>query len=259
MGERIQVTGFVTYINEKKGQSSRGPWTAYSFKIADEAGNEDPRWYQYGFSAPPFKDDKQTDGSGSYLTFEAEVKDDKVAKFIEGTGKIVNNPPARQMPEKKASGGGGGGRRGGGGGPKVKQSDLFGEIGGYNTEDDVRRISMSHAEEMAIRTVDMLLRHDGLPLTKTKSKANEAVRYEEITNAIDKFTILYFNNVRTGRLLDTVADAGEEVVKVAPLPADANDEPAATEPVAEPEQSEGPPPDPDAGTEAAPPQEETTF
>ncbi len=96
----------------------------------------------------------------------------------------------------------------GGGGAKVKTSELFGEIGGYNTEDDIRRMSYAAAREDAVETVKMLLENNGLKLVTADSKAGFATRFDVITSAIDKLTVEYFFDAATGRKLDTVADAG---------------------------------------------------
>lgn len=225
MADRAKVEGFVAFINEKRGESARGPWTAYSVKMVGADGVEDPRWYRFGFDAPSFKDDKSTGGNGDYVMFEADIKDGVSAQFVPGTGQLVKNPPDRTAPQRVKSGGGGGAPRRGGGGPKLTKSAMFGDIGGYNTEDDVRRISMSHAQEMAIDTVSLLLQHDGLPITGAKTKAGQAARFEEITAAIDKKTVEYFFDTASGRLLDSVADDGAEAeAKAAPLPADVEGE-----------------------------------
>ena len=57
--------------------------------------------------------------------------------------------------------------------------------------------------------VAVLLEHNGLPISGAKSKAGEAQRYEEITEAVDKLTVQYFNDLESFRLFDRVADAGD--------------------------------------------------
>lgn len=229
MGEKVQVTGYVRRIFEKKGESSQGPWTAYSIKVMSPEGEEDPRFYQFGFTAPPFKADAFADGkyshTGDYISFEAEIKDEKAAKYIEGTGKILKNGPARKEPEKK----GGGGRGGkGGGGPKVTKSALFGDIGGYNTEDDIRRITLTASRTAALEAVGLLLQYDALPMTKSKGKAHDATRFDEVTAMIDKLTVQYFFDNATGRLLTEVEDRSP-VKEAAPLPPDTAEEKNAEE------------------------------
>lgn len=252
MAQQRTVTGFVKRLFEKNGQSSKGPWTAYSIKIVNEEGEEDPRWYQFGFDKPPFKTDHDTDGHGDYVQFDVTDKDEKASQFVPGTGKVLKNAPARKAAQKSSGGGGRGGYRGGGG-AKVTNSDLFGQIGGYNTEDDVRRISMSHAQEMAVKTVELLLEADGLSITKATSKANQAKRYEEIVAAIDKLTVKFFYDTATGRLLETVEDEGSANVKADALPED-HDQPAEPDTVPQDEESDEVPPDPDEDGD-----EEVTF
>lgn len=206
----VTVSGFVTKIFEKTGTAKTGkPYTLYSVKLVDEHGEEDPFWYQFGFDRPPFESDADTDGNGDYVTFEATPKSDKAMEFKKGTGKIVKNGPKRAKPDakvptnKKAT---------------TKDSDLFGSIGGYNTEDDVRRMSYSNARDHALKAVALLLEHDGLPITKTQGTAQRAKRFEEITAEIDKLTVEYFFDSASGRKLDSVQDAGTVQVKRDELP-----------------------------------------
>ena len=234
------VKGFVAFIKEKSGTNARGPWTAYSIKLIDESGNEDPRWYQFGFVKPPFKSDKDTDGHGDYVKFDVTDKDDKVSQFVPDTGSIVKSPPARAAAQPKATGGKSYG--GGGGRATVTKSDLFGKIGGYNTEDDVRRMAYANARSAAIETVDVLLKHDALVITKATQKANQAKRFEEVTAAIDKLTVKFFFDAAGGRLLSSVEDYGDGHEKVTPLPEDHDQHADAPE---NQEQDEDLPPDPD--------------
>ncbi len=240
MGERVTVEGFVTYIHANKGESSKGPWTSYSVKLVDAAGVEDPLWYRFGFEAPGFRDDRTTENKGDYIRFEADLNTDgKSAAFVEGTGDvIVKNLPARTIPEKKGSGSGPKRSNAGGARPKTKHSDLFGEIGGYNTEDDIRRITLASVREAAQRQVTLLLSADALPLTRTTGKANVAVRYAESDAAVNKLTVQYFIDQATGRVLEDATEE-EKAGYVAPLPDDvavaAEPEPEPAAPAAEPE------------------------
>lgn len=182
--------GFVakTFQNKSKPGANR-PWFAWSFKIEDEQGNEDPFFYQFGFNKElPFKE-------GDYVSFEADPKDAKAMTFVEGSGKLHKNPPARKAKSQ------------GGGGATVKNSDLFGEIGGYNTEDDIKRMTYSVARGHAVELVGILLENDALPSSVAKSKAGQADRFKEINAFVDKKTVeFYFDG--SLRKLETVADAG---------------------------------------------------
>jgi len=206
------VKGFVAKIFKKEGTSKKGPWTAYSFKVELEDGNEDPYFYQFGFSEPPFAE-------GDYIQFSATDKDDRARTYTEGSGKIVKNAPARSQKEKSGSGGGGGRGNYGGGGAKVKTSELFGEIGGYNTEDDIRRMSYSAARGDAVTLVAAMLEHKALPMSEAQTKAGVAKRFEAISEMVDKFTVEFFFDSASGRKLETVADGGVvNVAADAPVP-----------------------------------------
>lgn len=224
MGDRIKVEGFVEKIFEKGGNNGRGPWLARSLKLQRASGEVDPRFYQFGFAEPlpsggfkalAFKE-------GDYVAFEAEVKDDKVAQFVPGSGSKPKNPPARPAAPAQNGGGKSGYQgKGGGGGYKPRppvESKLFGQIGQNSTEDDVRRISYSNARSAALEAVDILLRNDALPMSAAKTKAGQASRFEEVTAAIDKLTVEYFYDNATGRKLTTVADAGSKESRVTELP-----------------------------------------
>jgi len=223
MGDRIKVEGFVTKIFENKGENSRGPWTAYSLRIANPDGTLNPRFFQWGFKAPSCRSDEQTQGHGDFISFEAEIKDDRAAKYIEGTGRVLKNAPARQAVEKPKEGNRGN-FRGGGGGQRAErkptESKLFGQIGGYNTEDDIRRMSYTAARGDAVAVVTALLTHDALPMTSAKTKAGEAARFEEIMEAVNKLTVQFYFDAATGRQIERVADPFKGAVAAGKLPED---------------------------------------
>jgi len=227
-------TGFVEKVFNTDGTSSRGKWYAYSFKLVDANNVVDPMFYQLGFNKPcGFKE-------GDYISFEADPKDDKAMTVVEGSGSILKNAPARAAKED------GGGKSYGGGAKKVTKSDLFGDIGGFYSEDDIRRMSYSAATGHAIDLVGMLLSSDGLVMSEANTKAGTAKRFESITAAVDKLTIEFFYDSATGRKLDTVADAGN--VDLAAPDAQLPDAPAEREaPEATPDES-GPPPADDGDT-----------
>lgn len=211
MGDRITVEGFVEKLFVKEGTSARGKWVAYSIKLQRASGEVDPRFYQFGFTKPGF-------GEGDFIRFEAEIKDDKAAKFIEGSGSKPKNPPAKPAAPQQPSAGG---RPGGGGGFKQRppvESKLFGRIGQNSTEDDIRRICYSNARSAALEAVAVLLANDGLVTSTAKTKGGEAKRYDEIVAAIDKLTVKYFFDAAGGRLLTSVADEGSKETRTAALP-----------------------------------------
>jgi hypothetical protein len=238
VGDRITVEGFVEKLFVKEGTSQRGPWKAYSIKLQRVSGEVDPRFYQFGFDKPGFAE-------GDYIRFEADVKDDKTAQFVQGSGSKPKNPPTKPAKPAAQSGGKGGynGPRGGSSGPKEKDSKMFGKIGGYNTEDDIRRMSYSAARGDAVALVLGLLAHDALPMSAAKTKAGQAQRYDEVTKAVDKLTIEYFFDSASGRKLTSVADAGSTESRVTELP---TAQPGKTAPAqAETTDPDEPPPDVD--------------
>jgi hypothetical protein len=204
--EVVKKQGFVSFVSNKRGNNSAGPWVLGSFKIEDPNGTEDPLFYQLGFKECKFK-------KGDYVRFDAEpavdARDGSVVKtamaVIEGSGAIVKNPPKRTNTKKE------GGKKGGwSGGPKVTKSEVFGDIGGYNTEDDIKRISWASARTAALEVVSLLLEYDALPgMVKTSGNSNKAKRFEIVTQAVDKLTVEYFFDSATCRKLQTVADSGK--------------------------------------------------
>ncbi len=215
----VTVTGFVAKIFERSGTSNGRDWTAYSAKIQDaKTGDELPLYYQFGFDKPNLKE-------GDYVQFKAEPKDDKAAQADPATVKHGKNPPAR--PETKKQESKGGGKKGGwgGGGAKVTKSELFGDIGGYNTEDDIRRMSLSNSRDAAVATVTALLEHDALPMSAAKNKGGQAKRYDEILSQIDKLTVKFFFDAATGRVLEHVSDEGTvDTSAKGELPEDSDDD-----------------------------------
>jgi hypothetical protein len=210
MADRITVEGFVEKLFVKEGTSARGPWKAYSIKVQRASGEVDPRFYQFGFDAPKFVE-------GDYIRFEADIKDDKAAQFVKNSGSKPKNPPTKpaapaKPPYTGPKGGGGYQPR------KPLESKVFGQIGGNNTEDDIRRMAYSNARSAALAAVATLLSNDGLVTSAAKTKGGQAQRYEEIVAAIDKLTVKYFFDGASGRLLTSVADEGSKESRVAELP-----------------------------------------
>lgn len=214
MSDKITVEGFVHEIKTKEGSNSRGPWTAYRIRLQRASGEMEPRTFGFGFTAPKFK-------AGDFLRFDATVKDDKWADYIEGSGKLVKNAPAKPAAPAAPSGNGGGRPGGGKGGYQQRppvESKLFGKIGQNSTEDDIRRISYTSARTAALEMVGLLLANNALPMSSAKTKDGEAKRFTELTAAVDKLTIEYYFDSATGRKLETVADPGSKETRVAPLP-----------------------------------------
>ena len=191
----MSVVAFVSKLTTKTGNGPRGPWTAYSAKLQDKDGNELPGWYQMGFKEPPCKE-------GDYIKLEAQAKGSNWT-VQEGSIRVSKNPPAAPAPK----GGNSGGKSYSG--PQTKKSDLFGEIGGYNTEDDIRRMSYSAARSDAIRTAELLMAANAIPFVKADAKAGKAKNFDLLVATIDKLTVEFFFDAATGRKLETVADPVE--------------------------------------------------
>ncbi len=193
------MTGTVVKIFTNDGVNKRGKWFAKSFKLAQD-GIENNYFFQMGFNVSVSFEE------GDTIEFQATPKDDRAMTVVEGSVKTVSAsapaapaaptaaaaPSAHAAPARKSA----------------KTSELFGEIGGYFTEDDIRRISYANCRGDAINTVRLLLEHDGLPISEAKGKAGQPKRFEAITAAVDKLTVEYYFDSGSGRKLDSVADAG---------------------------------------------------
>lgn len=200
-----EVIAFVEKLSSKSGTNRLGrPYTLHSMKLQSADGNVLEGWFQLGFNAPTFRE-------GDYVKLEAKPKGANF-EVVEGSVKVSKNPPAKPAspvsgnsgPVASSSGSGGYTPRA----ANVKTSELFGDIGGYNTEDDIRRMSYSAARSDALKAVELLLANDGLKLVKADSKAGSQARFDLITEAIDKLTVEFFFDAATGRKLEAVADSG---------------------------------------------------
>lgn len=213
-----ETVGFVTKINAHKGVSSKNgrPYTLYSFRLVDKSGEAINQWFNTGFNAPECQE-------GDYVKVTAEPGR-KEGNLDVKSVVVSKNPPA--MPEVKQPAAGG--TRGNTSAPsRSKTSELFGEIGGYNTEDDIRRITMSVARDHALRAVELLLANDGLKLVKADSKAGFQNRFEVILEAIDKLTVEYYFDNATGRKLETISDGFKQPEGDGDLPDFEDGEPVA--------------------------------
>ena len=199
-----EVIGFVEKLSSKTGTNRLGrPYTLHSMKIQDPNGQVIEGWFQLGFNPPPCQE-------GDFVKLDATPNGANFA-VTEGSIKVSKNPPAKpaspargQSNTVAASGGSGSYAR-----ATVKTSELFGDIGGYNTEDDIRRMSYSAARSDALKAVELLLANDGLKLIKADSKAGSQARFDLITSTIDKLTVEFFFDAATGRKLESVADSGQ--------------------------------------------------
>lgn len=176
--------GYVVKIFTKTGNSARGKWVADSFKIQDDAGNEDPFFYRLGFRDKGSLDTPPAIQEGQYIKFSWTDNDDKSRDFVKGSGKIVSGKE---------------------GAPAAPQRTGGGTAPTSNTQQNIHyQNSRGHAVEL----VGLLLENDALPKTGAKTAAGVAKRYDEIVEAVDKLTVKFFNDLETFRLFDTVADSG---------------------------------------------------
>lgn len=191
-----QFTGEIKKINSRSGKGKKPPyrsWTAYSLIVAQENG-EESGWLNAGFEAPPFNE-------GDYVTVTTETG----AKGYEDIKEIVK---AERPAQSKANTG------------------ASGEVSEEGIADKQTQIVLQHSQEMAIAEVALLIANNALPLSAATNKGGTAKRFEEIHAAINKLTVERFFDVVTGRLLETVADAGEvDLSADAQVPA-ANDDKA---------------------------------
>lgn len=187
----MEFKGFIAKLTGKTVNTRRGEATAYSFKVEAENGNEIDQWFDFGFDKPPFVE-------GDYIAFEAEENDKGFWRYIKGSGSKPKNPPARASAKRAGS-------QESGKGP-AKESGTAGSTA--SGADRQTSIVMQHSQEMAVLTVAALLAADALPTTEAKSKAGTAKRFNELVAAIDKFTVKFYHDAVTARLLDTVSDFG---------------------------------------------------
>lgn len=182
-GQTIQ--GFVAKLNSKNGTKKDGtPWTLWSALIENADGTEFG-WVSFGFERPKFNE-------GDFIQVDVEKKGE-YTNAVKGTGSKPKNPPARTTARTGAVG--------------VPESGSGGEGANRQTQ-----IVMQHSQDVAIQLVKLLLDNKALPLTGATTKASEAKRNEEIVAAVDKYTVQFYNDAVTGRLLDVVADAGADRV-----------------------------------------------
>jgi len=181
-----KTEGFVVKLFTKSGNSARGKWVADSFKIQDKDGNEDPFFYQMGFRDKGKLDTPPAFAEGDYLRFEYDDKDDSARTYKKGTGVKVKSHP--EAPESA---------------PAASQGSASA------TGSTQQNIHYQNSRTAAIQLVEVLLSHGALPISGAKSKAGEAQRFEEVTAAVNKLTVQFFNDLESFRLFETVADAGK--------------------------------------------------
>jgi hypothetical protein len=174
----MMIQGFIDRINTKTGMGKKGEWTLYSILVKD-------KWYSAGFDPLPVKE-------GHYAEFETETNDKGYENVKAGTLRSAVPPKKEQAFAPKSS-----------------------EKASSSTNQDVispvqASIAYQNARGNALALVELLLEHDGLPITGAAAKSAQAKRYEEIKAFVDKLTVEFFNDTVSLRLLQSVVDAGAE-------------------------------------------------
>jgi len=216
----------VLYSKERQSKKDGSSYRTYNAKIQDaETGDVDEQWYQLGYELPKYKG-KELE-KGDYIQVDWEQNRD-ARKVVKGSLKISGKPPAKpdspesEKPARNSGGGGNGGgsKRGWG---STRQSEIFGEVGGQYSDDDLIRILRGQALELATKRISVLLTDFGngpsLKISAAAGAAGSALRYDQVNAAVDKLATKIFNDLLTGRFLEQNEDEGEvKEVKEDPLP-----------------------------------------
>lgn len=174
----MNLTGEIVKIGRKEGRNARGKWVLSSIKLALADGSESD-WISVGF------DGVGNAKEGDYVDISGIVANDK--GYLNAKPQDIV-PATRPVSNREANNSG------------VGQTETSAD---RNTS-----IILQHSQEMAIAVVGLLLENEALPMSEAKTKAGTAKRFEELVASVDKFTVKYYNDALTGRLLDTVADMG---------------------------------------------------
>ncbi len=194
-----EYRGFVKKIGTKSGKGKKPPyrpWTAYSVKLEKEDGTEYEEWLSLGFDEPAFKE-------GDFVKMNAEKDAGGYMKVDAGSVQIAKNPPAR-------------GKCGG----------TSGEAGGNSSRGNYSGggVDYNSATARAIELVDLLIKHDGVTLSAAKGAGGAAKRNAEIVAMVDKYTVKLYNDIKTLRILETVADTVTDTKADGELPEREGDE-----------------------------------
>lgn len=176
--------GFVKRVNSKTGHGKRGPWTLWSLLVEHEDGTESG-WISAGFDKPNFVE-------GSYISYDTQ-KTERGVDLVKGSVKHLD-PPARPAPVAAA--------------PTTSSAPPTQAPSTYVSTQD--SIVYQSSRKDAIALVGLLLEHDALPMSANTAKAGIAKRFDEVTAFVDKLTVQYVRDVQTGRILQSVVDAGAD-------------------------------------------------
>lgn len=172
----MKFIGQIVKLSTKTGQGRRGTWTAYSGKMKDANGREYDEWISFGFDDPGLKE-------GDYAEIETEAD----GKYNKATSiKKIDKPQA----SSPASGNG----------ANVPST-------GVGTARDAS-IQYQSSRKDALAFIQLLADADALPLSGAKTAAGVAKRNEELHQILDKYTVQFYNDVASGRILESVEDAG---------------------------------------------------
>jgi hypothetical protein len=177
-----EFRGFVVKINTKTGNGKRGQWTLYSVKLEGEDGTELKDWLSIGFDAPKFKE-------GDYIKLTADKNDRGYLQADPKSISVAKNPPAR---------------KGKGGGSTGDASSGSSSRGNYSKGG----VDWNSAVARSMEFTDLLIEHDALHLSPAKGAGGIEKRRAEIEAIVDKYTVKFYNDVMSLRLLETVQDPG---------------------------------------------------
>jgi hypothetical protein len=180
----MTVVGYVKKINTKDGKGKRGPWVLYSCIIEQDDGTESG-WISCGFDKPPFAE-------GSYISLETS-KDGNYTNLVPGSVKQLD-PPKRAPASTPVA--------------PTSSAAAPERKGAYVDRND--SIVYQSSRKDALLLVQLLLENDALPLSTATAKSGIAKRYDEVKAFVDKLTVEFYGDVQTGRVLQSVVDAGAE-------------------------------------------------
>lgn len=174
----MQIRGEVVVVNSRTSTSKKTgkPYTLWSLKVRGDDGSESD-WIDAGFDKPAVV-------KGAYVSATAEKN---ARGYLELKSLDVVPAPAPVLPAAATA---------------------ATVVEGSGAADRQTQIVLQHSQEMAIAEVTLLLANGGLQLSTAQGKPGVAKRYEEITKAVEKLTVQRYFDVVTGRLLESVADAG---------------------------------------------------
>lgn len=170
------IRGYVRKIVKKEGTGKRGPWTLTSVKLTNEDGSaEREPWYSAGFKGVPF-----AEGDYVEVTIKPSSRDGYFDLDAASAKKIA--PPAKQQ-------------------AAAAVASLATATMPATTKD--KNINLQSARSAAIELVRLQIDKGGLALPKKTPDI-----YAVIRSAVDKETVQFYHDAMTGRLLESVADAG---------------------------------------------------